>query len=140
MPMETEMRSIEGIKELTSYASEGAGTLVIEFNADYPLAKASIDVRDAVDRAKAKIPNTAEEPIVQEQNANDFPIIQINLLGDDVPERVLYNTAVQLRDDIEAIPQVLSADLNGQREEVLEALIDPSALETPRRKLKWLAT
>jgi multidrug efflux pump len=88
MPMETEMRSIEGIKELTSYSSEGAGTLVIEFNADYPLAKASIDVRDAVDRAKAKIPSTAEEPIVQEQNANDFPIIQINLLGDDVPERV----------------------------------------------------
>jgi len=130
MPMETEMRSIEGIKELTSYASEGAGTLVIEFNADYPLAKASIDVRDAVDRAKAEIPSTAEEPIVQEETANDFPIIQINLLGDDVPERVLYNTAVQLRDDIEAIPQVLSADLNGQREEVLEALIDPAALES----------
>ena len=132
MPMETEMRSIEGIKELTSYASEGAGTLVIEFNADYPLAKASIDVRDAVDRAKAEIPSTAEEPIVQEETANDFPIIQINLLGDDVPERVLYNTAVQLRDDIEAIPQVLSADLNGQREEVLEAFlggVDVGAVE-----------
>jgi multidrug efflux pump len=130
MPMETEMRSIEGIKELTSYASEGAGTLVIEFNADYPLQKASIDVRDAVDRAKAKIPSTAEEPIVQEQNTNDFPIIQVNLLGEDVPERVLYNTAVQLRDDIEAIPQVLSAEMNGQREEVLEAVIDPAALES----------
>src|SRR5262249_29960514 len=130
MPMEVEMRSIEGIKELTSYSSEGAGTLVIEFNADYPLAKASIDVRDAVDRAKAKLPSTAKEPIVQEETANDFPIIQINLMGDDVPERVLYNVAVQLRDDIEAIPEVLSADLNGQREEVLEAVIDPGALES----------
>ncbi len=130
MPMETQMRSIEGIKELTSYASEGAGTLVIEFNADYPLDKASIDVRDAVDRAKAKLPITAKEPIVQEQNANDFPIIQVNLLGDDVPERVLYNTAIQLRDDIEAIPEVLSAELNGEREEVLEAVIDPAALES----------
>jgi multidrug efflux pump len=130
MPMETEMRTIEGIKELTSYSSEGAGTLLIEFNADYPLAKASIDVRDAVDRAKAKLPSTAKEPIVQEQNANDFPIIQINLLGDDVPERVIYNVAVQLRDDIEAIPEVLSAELNGHREEVLEALIDPTALES----------
>ena len=130
MPTETEMRSIEGIKELTSYSSEGAGTLVVEFNADYPLAKASIDVRDAVDRAKAKFPSTTKEPIVQEQNANDFPVIQVNLLGDDVPERVLYNVAVQLRDDIEAIPEVLSAELNGQREEVLEALIDPAALES----------
>ena len=130
MPMETEMRSIEGIKELTSYASEGAATLLVEFDADYNLDQASIDVRDAVDRAKAEIPSTAEEPIVQEQNTHDFPIIQINLLGDNVPERVLYNTAVQLRDDIEAIPEVLSAELNGQREEVLEALIDPAALES----------
>ena len=130
MPMETEMRSIEGIKELTSFSSEGAGTLLIEFNADYPLAKASIDVRDAVDRAKAKLPSTAKEPIVQEQNANDFPIIQVNLIGEDVPERVVYNVAVQLRDDIEAIPEVLSAELNGNREEVLEALIDPTALES----------
>jgi len=130
MPMEVEMRSIEGVKELTSYSSEGAGTLMIEFNADYPLAKASIDVRDAVNRAKAKLPSTAKEPIVQEATANDFPIIQVNLMGDDVPERVLYNVAVQLRDDIEAIPEVLSADLNGQREEVLEAVIDPSALES----------
>ena len=84
----------------------------------------------SVKAGRAEIPSTAEEPIVQEETANDFPIIQINLLGDDVPERVLYNTAVQLRDDIEAIPQVLSADLNGQREEVLEALIDPAALES----------
>ncbi len=130
MPVETEMRSIEGIKEMTSYSSEGAGTVVIEFNADYPLAKASIDVRDAVDRAKSKIPSTAKEPIVQEASNNDFPIIQVNLMGDDVPERVLYNVAVQLRDDIEAIPEVLEAELNGQREEVLEAVINPSALES----------
>ena len=83
-----------------------------------------------MDRAKAKLPSTAKEPIVQEQNANDFPIIQVNLIGEDVPERVVYNVAVQLRDDIEAIPEVLSAELNGNREEVLEALIDPTALES----------
>ena len=130
MPMEVEMRSIEGVKELTSFSSEGAGTLLIEFNADYPLTKASIDVRDAVNRAKAKLPSTAKEPIVREETANDFPIIQVNLMGDEVPERVLYNVAVQLRDDIESIPEVLSADLNGQREEVLEAVIDPGALES----------
>ena len=77
-------------------------------------------------------PNTSyrREPIVQEQNTNDFPIIQVNLMGEEVPERVLYNVAVQLRDDIEAIPEVLEAELNGEREEVLEALIDPTALES----------
>ena len=76
MPMETEMRSIEGIKELTSYSSEGAGTLVVEFNADYPLQKASIDVRDAVDRAKAKTPEhrrRADRSGTEHKRLSDHP-------------------------------------------------------------------
>ena len=129
MPMETELRSVEGVEELTAYASEGFGTLMVEFNADYDLDKAAIDVRDAVDRAKPKIPSTAEEPIVLEESTDDFPVIQINLVAEGVPERVVYNAALSLKDDLEALPEVLEANLNGQREEVLEAIIDPSALE-----------
>ena len=42
---------------------------------------------------------------------------------------VLYNLAIDLRDDIEALPGVLDAALQGNREEQLEAIIDPNALE-----------
>lgn len=129
MPMEIELRKVEGVVELTAYASEGSATLLVEFDPDYDLNTALMDVREAVDRGKVKLPSTAEEPFVQEQTTEDFPIIQVNLVGEDVPERVLYNLAIDLRDDIEAIPGVLAADLQGNREEQLEAIIDPSALE-----------
>jgi multidrug efflux pump len=129
LPMELELKKIEGIKELTAYASEGSATLLIEFDADYDLNTAETDVREAVDRARVKLPSTAEEPFIQEQTTEDFPVIQVNLVGEDVPERVLYNLAIDLRDDIEAIPGVLEATLQGHREEQLEAVIDPSALE-----------
>jgi multidrug efflux pump len=129
MPMEIELRKVEGIKELTAYASEGSATLLVEFDADQDLNQALLDVREAVDRGRAEIPSTAEEPVVREQSTEDFPIIQVNLVGDGVPERVLYNLAIDLRDDIEAIPSVLEANLQGNREEQLEAIIDPNALE-----------
>ncbi len=129
LPMEIELRKVEGVKELTSYASEGSATLLVEFDADYDLDQALVDVREAVDRAKVELPGTAEEPFVQEQTTEDFPIIQVNLVGDDVPERVLYNLAIELRDDIESVPGVLEAELQGNREEQLEAIIDPNALE-----------
>jgi multidrug efflux pump len=129
MPMEIELRKVEGIKELTAYASEGSATLLVEFDAEYDLDTAEQDVRDAVDRARVELPSTAEEPFIQEQTTEDFPVIQVNLVGDDVPERVLYNLAIDLRDDIEAIPGVLEANLQGTREEQLEAIIDPNALE-----------
>ncbi len=129
MPMELELRKVEGVKELTAYASEGSATLLVEFDADQDLDQAELDVREAVDRARVELPSTAEEPFIQEQTTEDFPIIQVNLVGEGVPERVLYNLAIDLRDDIEAIPAVLEANLQGSREEQLEAIIDPNALE-----------
>ena len=129
MPMEIELRKVEGVKELTAYASEGSASLLVEFDADYDLDQALLDVREAVDRARVELPSTAEEPFVMEESTEDFPIIQVNLVGEDVPERVLYNLAIDLRDDIEAIPDVLDAQMQGHREEQLEAVIDPGALE-----------
>jgi len=133
MPTEIELRKVEGVKEITAYASEGVANVMVEFDADYDLDQALVDVREAVDRSKPELPSTAEEPIVQEQSADDFPIIQVNLVGGkDVPERMLYNVAIELRDDIEAIAGVLEAELQGNREELLEAVIDPNALEAYR--------
>ena len=130
MPIEQELRSVEGIHEMKAFASEGMATVLVEFDADYDLDTASTDVHDAVDRAKPKLPSTAEEPMVIEQTTNDFPAIQINLLAEGVPERVVYNAALELKDNLEALPEVLDAEMNGQREEVLEAVINPTALES----------
>ena len=80
MPLEIEMRDVEGVEEMTAFASEGAGTLMVEFDADHDLDKALMDTREAVDRAKAEMPSTAEEPIVTEASVDDFPILQINIV------------------------------------------------------------
>ncbi len=130
MPLEIELRKVEGVKELTAYASEGVANLMVEFDADQDLDTALLDVREAVDRAKPELPSTAEEPFVEEATTQEFPMIQINLVGEDVPERMIYNIAIDLRDDIEAISGVLEAELRGHREELLEAVIDPTALES----------
>jgi multidrug efflux pump len=129
MPMEIELRKVEGVKELTAYASEGSATILVEFDVSHDLDQALLDVREAVDRARPELPSTAEEPYVREETTEDFPIVQVNLVGEEVPERILYNLAIELRDDIEAIPSVLEAELRGHREEMLEAVIDPAALE-----------
>lgn len=129
-PMETELRKVEGIEEITAMASEGNATLFIEFGPEQDLNQALLDVREAVDRAKAEIPSTAEEPLVREIEIDEYPILQISLIGDGVPERLVYDTAIMLREEIEAIPSVLKAELQGHREELLEVLVSPAALET----------
>ena len=132
-PLEAELRVIDGVDEVRAFAYEGAVRVMVEFDASHDLDEALADVREAVDRAKPKFPITAEEPVVLEQTASDFPILQVNLVGgteSGVSERVVFNLAADLRDAIEALPTILSAQLQGHREELLEVVIDPAALES----------
>ena len=130
MPMETELRSINGVKELTAYAAEGSATLVVEFDANFDANRGLMDVREASNRARPKMPDTAEEPIVSEISTVDFPIVTVNFAGENVPERALYNAALRVKEELEALPEVLEAQMRGQREEVLEVVVDPALLET----------
>jgi multidrug efflux pump len=140
LPLEAELRSVEGIKEMRAYALEGRVTLTTEFDVSYPASKARSDLRDALDRAKPKFPIDAEEPWINEFTTSDYPIIVINFAGEDVPERVLYQLAVSLRDELEAIPSVLQAELSGQRDELLEAVIEPNLLDSYGITMGDLAT
>lgn len=128
-PMETELRTLEGLKEMTATASEGSAVLMLEFDAGFDPDQALSDVRERVDLARAELPSDSEEPFVQEVNIALFPILVVILHG-DLPERTLVAIARDLRDKIEAIPGVLDAEVGGDREELLEVIVDPSALES----------
>jgi len=128
-PMETQLRSLEGLKEISASASEGYAGIVLEFTADFDKDIAMADVRNKVDLAKGNLPADADEPRIFETNFSLIPTIIVTLSG-SVPERTLYTRAKALQDEIEAISTVLSADLTGQREELLEVNIDLSALES----------
>jgi multidrug efflux pump len=128
-PMETYLRGLDGLKELKAVAHQGGAGIILEFDAGFDSNEALIDVREEVDKAKSELPDETEEPIVQEFNANMMPIISVVLSG-DVPERVLVRLARDLRDELESIPGVLEAEISGDREELLEVIIDPVLLES----------
>ncbi|HRF88495.1 MAG TPA: efflux RND transporter permease subunit, partial [Pseudomonadales bacterium] len=129
-PMEVELRSIDGVKEITARAMENMVNVVIEFNNDINTDAAIADVRAAVDRARGEFPDDAKEPIIKEITSDEFPAIVLSLVGKNAQERVLYNNAQSLKRKIQTIPNVLEAKLVGHREEVLEAVIDRNKLET----------
>jgi multidrug efflux pump len=128
-PMETALKSITGIKKMTSTAYQNGGNVVIEFQAGADLKKALDDVRTKVDQARPELPSGADEPTVNEVNISEFPVLVITLSG-DVPERVLAKAGRELRDRIEELPPVLNAELQGVRDDLVEVVIDPGKLAT----------
>ncbi len=128
-PMETQLRGLDGLKELTAIASEGHAGIILEFNIETDKDEVLADIRDKVDQAKADLPADADEPTITETNFALQPTIIITLSG-DVPERTLTNLARRLKDEIEAVSTVREASLAGNREELLEVVLDLMKLES----------
>jgi multidrug efflux pump len=129
-PMETELRSLEGLDELTAIASTGHAGIILEFDVSFDKDSALADVREKVDLAQAELPGDTEEPLIREFNTSLFPVLIVTLSG-DVPERTLFQHARALKDEIEGnVSTVLQAELVGHREELLEVIIDPSRMES----------
>ena len=127
-PIEDEVKTVEGIKEIRSTAYTGGGNVLLEFDAGFDADKAMDDIREKVDRAKGDLPKEADEPTVNEVNISAFPIILISLSG-NLPDRTLQDLAENLQDEIETIPSVLEAKIGGRRNEQVDVIIDTLALE-----------
>jgi multidrug efflux pump len=128
-PLEQELRSLEGVKEMRSTASEGHASVMLEFDAGFDPDTALQDVRENVDTARSKLPQEADEPRVNEINVSLFPVLSIGLSG-PLSERELVTIARSLQDAIEGIPEVLEVEIGGDREDLLEVVVDPQVLES----------
>ncbi|MDX1443528.1 MAG: efflux RND transporter permease subunit [Gammaproteobacteria bacterium] len=130
-PMEQELRSLEGLKEMKANAYEGGANVTLEFEAGtVDTDQALLDVREKVDAAKTKLPQETEDPSVNEVKiSKQDPMLVLNISG-SIPERMLVKIAKDLKDKIEGITGVLEVDLYGDREELLEVVVDPLTIES----------
>ena len=128
-PIEQELKTIEGIKEMRSTGYEGGANVLLEFDAGFDSDAALTDVREGVDLAKGNLPAATEDPEIHEVNFSLFPVVVVILSG-DAPDRALYQLARDLKDAIEGIGEVLEVKVAGNRDEVVQVIVDPLRLES----------
>ncbi len=128
-PLEQELRSLEGVKEMRSVSNEGHASVTLEFDAGFDAKVALADVREKVDTARSKLPEEADEPTVTEVNVALFPVLSVGLSG-PIAETELVYIARRLKENIEGIAEVLSVEIGGDREDLLEIVVDPQVLDS----------
>lgn len=126
--LEDELSTISDIKEMTSTTTEGYSSINLEFNTDVNIDDALQKVREKVDLAKPDLPSAAEDPMIQEINASEFPIMQVNVSGAYGLDE-LKVVAEDLQDRIETIPQILEVNLAGGIEKEVQIDVDLQKLK-----------
>ena len=128
-PLEKQLRSVAGLDKMTSAATEGYASVTLEFLAGEDIDLVLEDVRKAVDDAKPDLPPSADAPKITEISLSLFPILTAAIYG-EVPEKLLILAARELKDKLEAVEGVLEVEVGGDREEMVEVLIDAGAMES----------
>lgn len=121
--LEKQMKSISGVKKMTSNSLQNFSNIIIEFETDVSLDKAKQDVKDAVDRAEKDLPKLEDDPQVIDIDISEVPIMNVNIAGDFDLE-TLREYAEDMQDRIESVGQIRRVDIIGAPEREIQINVD----------------
>lgn len=127
--IEKELKSIKGVKKIKSQSIQDFSVVIVEFETNVEISEAKKEVKDAVDRARSKLPNDLDmDPLVQDINLSEIPIMFINVSG-DLPATELKKYSEALQDQIETLPEIRRVDLLGLLEQEVQVNLDPIKMQ-----------
>ncbi|MFH1214988.1 MAG: efflux RND transporter permease subunit [Pseudomonadota bacterium] len=112
LAIEEAVSSLDGVDEIKSTASEGAGTVSIEALTGTDMNKLGQDVQSEVDRITT-FPEDAEQPQVRVLTSKRRTISIV--LSGSAPQASLHELAEQMRDQLLQDPDITQIDLEGVR-------------------------
>ncbi len=133
-PLEEELNTIEGIKQITSTSREQVGVVTVEFELYRDIDIAAQDVRDRVSRARPDIAEDAEEPIVRKVDPDAQAVMWVALTGNERWDTVRITEYADnvLKDQLERLPGVGQILVGGERMYAVRVRLDPDKLAAHR--------
>ncbi len=123
-PLEKEIASITGLKNVESTSMQDYSVILAEFNTDLDMDDALRKVKDAVDKAKSELPTDLDQdPLVLEVNTADIPIMSVNMSGDFTMDE-LRSYSEFMEDQIEEVSQVSNVVIKGALEREVKINVD----------------
>jgi multidrug efflux pump len=128
-PLEESINGISGIRSITSSSSNGSSRISVEFEIGEDLDAVAAEVRDRVSRARGRIPEEADEPVVSKSNADAQPVVFLTVSSD---QRSLLDLTDVARtffvERLQTIPGVAAVSIWGEKRYAMRLYLDPTRL------------
>lgn len=112
-PLEQSLAAVPGLEQVNSTASEGSGTVRLNFVWGTDLNEAADEVRTRVDRIRGRLPEDADPPTIFKFDANSQPIVGIGVEGDFDRVTLREMAEVDLVPRLERVEGVASVTVDG---------------------------
>ena len=128
-PLEEQLSAIDGIRVLKSSSQEEISRITIEFNLDRDPDEAANDVRDRVSRARDKLPDEVNEPIIAKEEADANPVLWLTFTSDRFSRTELTDLVDRIaKQRIQTVPGVGTIFIGGERRYAMRLWLDPDKL------------
>ena len=129
VPLETELKGVDGIEEMISTSTTNLSNILIEISQDVKdKDKVVDDIREAVDRVRDLPREVDNDPTVTEITSGEMPVTQVALSG-NLSEEELQENADALEDILEDVQGVSSVSKIGYRNKEIWVEVDPDKLK-----------
>lgn len=123
-PLEKRMKSIAGVKKITSNSYQDYSVITVEFNTDTDIKDAKQKVKDEIDQAARDLPqDLPQEPQAMDVNLSDLPIMYVNISG-NYDLNKLKEYAENMQDRIESLKEITKVDITGALDREIQINVD----------------
>ena len=128
-PLEEQLSAIDGIRVLKSSSAEEVSRITIEFNLDRNPDEAANDVRDRVSRARDKLPDEVNEPIIAKEEADANPVLWLTFTSERFSRTELTDVVDRIaKQRVQTVPGVGTIFIGGERRYAMRLWLDPDKL------------
>ncbi len=121
--------AVDGVRSITSISRDGRAETTIEFNLDRDIDAAANDVRDAIARVAAQLPDEADPPVVAKTEADARPMMWITLTSERLSSAELSDYADrQIVDRLAVIDGVSQIRIGGERRYAMRVWLNREAM------------
>ncbi len=129
--MESAVRSISGVRSISSTANEGSTTTVVEFEIGEDINQAVNEVKNAIDQIRSDLPDGILEPQISKETTSSEPIAYYAVRSSDMTlEQLSWFVDDTVSKRLLSIQGMASVGRNGGVDREIRVILDPAKMQS----------
>lgn len=126
-PLEKQLGTLPGLKNIQSQTREGSTLILLEFEWSQDINQLQNDVISRINQTP--LPDDVDTPSFLKFDPSTFPIVQLSVMTKGTSDKELREDIDQISQNLSQLPGVASADVSGLRESQIRISLDAEQMK-----------
>ena len=129
--VESSVRTLPGVRSISSTANEGSSTTVVEFEMGTDVNQSVNEVKNAIDQIRSELPDGILEPFIEKETTSSNPIAYFAVAAPDMTiEQLSWFVDDAVAKRLLAIDGMAQVERNGGVDREIRVILDPARMQS----------